>query len=97
MAAAEMGTKNATDYRSAAEKSSTSPIRILKTEVDGCRWPPKYAAGIDSSANGQNNFHAKCPARQNWNAPMDATRMLSTSAVGRIIVGASPNSVIVAM
>src|SRR2546425_8763833 len=36
----------------AAEKSSTTPIKILSTDADGCRYPPKYAAGIDSNANG---------------------------------------------
>ena len=29
---------------------------------------------MESSANGQNNFHEKYPARQNWNVPMDATK-----------------------
>ena len=52
---------------------------------------------MESSANGQKRFHEKYPARQNWNVPMDATKMLSTSAVGRMTVGAIPNNVIVAM
>ena len=52
---------------------------------------------MESNANDQNNFHEKYPARQNWNVPMDATKMLSTSAVGRITTGAIPNNVMVAM
>ena len=52
---------------------------------------------MESSANGQNKFHEKYPTRQNWNVPMDATKMLSKSAVGRITAGAIPNNVIVAM
>ena len=43
------------------------------------------------------SFHEKYPARQNWNVPMDATKMLSTSAVGRMTMGAIPNNVIVAI
>src|SRR3982750_3895043 len=43
----------------AAEKRSTSPIRILRIEAEGWIYPPKYAAGTDSSANGQNNFQEK--------------------------------------
>jgi hypothetical protein len=52
---------------------------------------------MESRANGQNKFHEKYPARQNWNVPMDATKMLSTRAVGRMTMGAMPNNVIVAM
>src|ERR1700730_16968882 len=53
------------EIKRTAEKSSTNPIRILQPEADGCKWPPKYAAGIESSAKGQNNLQLKCPARQN--------------------------------
>src|SRR5437868_12728000 len=42
-----------------AEKSSTMPIRTLKTDADGCKYPPIYAAGMESNANGQNNFQEK--------------------------------------
>ena len=81
----------------AAENSRTTPIRIFRIAADGCRKPPRYAAGMESNAKGQNNFHEKYPARQNWNVPMEATKMLSKSAVGRITAGAIPNNVMVAM
>ena len=80
-----------------AEKSSTTPIKILRIAADGWRNPPRYAAGIESSANGQNSLHEKWPARQNCNVPIVATKTFSTSAVGRMIVAVKPNNVIVAM
>src|SRR6266700_5926344 len=43
----------------AAEKSRTVPIKILRIEADGCKYPPTYAAGMESSANGQKNFQEK--------------------------------------
>src|SRR5260370_41665630 len=42
-----------------AEKKSTRPIKILKTEADGCKGPPKKEAGNQSKANRQNNFQTQ--------------------------------------
>src|ERR1041385_6489424 len=43
----------------AAENSRTTPIKILRIDADGCKYPPTYAAGMESSANGQKSFHEK--------------------------------------
>jgi hypothetical protein len=47
--------------------------------------------------NGQNRLHEKCPARQNCQLPIEATRMLSASAMGLISAGARLRSDITAM
>jgi hypothetical protein len=52
---------------------------------------------MDSSANGQKSRQEKCPARQNCQEPMLATRILRTRAVGLISAGAMLNSDMTAM
>ena len=48
-----------------AEYSNTTPTRTLNQGVGKLIYPPRNASGMDSTANGQNNDHEKCPARQN--------------------------------
>ena len=55
------------------------------------------AQGTDSTANGQNRLQEKWPARQNWKLPIEATSMLSASAIGLISAGARLSSDITAM
>ena len=68
----------------AAENQSTRPTEALKTCVGRLMQPPRNADGIERTAKGQNSRHEECPARQNCHAPMLATRILSSSAVGLI-------------
>src|ERR1700736_972183 len=63
-----------------AEKRRTTPIKSFRIEAGTCKYPPRYAAGIESNANGQNKLQEKWRARQNWKAPIEATRILRTRA-----------------
>src|SRR5258708_2087564 len=58
--------------------------------------PPRNANGTDTTANGQNTFQEKQPARAKRNVPTLATKRFNTRAVGFITSGARPNSAIAA-
>ena len=62
------------------------------------RWmrPPMKAIGTDVTANGRNRRQRKPLARVNLASEIDATAMFITSAVGRMIAGATPTRPIAA-
>ena len=55
------------------------------------------AKGMDKMAKGQKKLQEKCPALQNCHAPIQATTMFNTKAVGLIVEGAMLNIVITAI
>jgi len=55
------------------------------------------AKGIDKMAKGQKKLQEKCPALQNCHAPMQATTIFKTKAIGLIAEGAMLNIVITAI
>ena len=81
--------------RPAANKSAAATSQ-RNTSALNCQPPPTYAQGAATAAKGQNNRHAKCPARTKITVPISETTTLSTSAVGFIAAGSKPASAITA-
>jgi len=58
--------------------------------------PPRNAAGTEPRRKGSTAIGLTKPARAKRRVTMLATRMFSTSAVGRITSGATPTSAMIA-